>query len=60
MRQEYRKREGVMVYMLDHDQRQLYKLREREVAEAKKRAAAWDKASMDCTAWCAIIWEKIR
>jgi len=38
-RQEYCKRQGVTVYMLDYYQRRLYKLREREAAAAKKRAA---------------------
>lgn len=39
-RQEYCKREGVTVYMLDYYQRRLYKLREREAAAAAKRGAA--------------------
>lgn len=37
-RQEYCKREGVTVYMLDYYQRRLYKLREREAAAAKRQA----------------------
>ncbi len=39
-RQEYCKREGVTVYMLDYYQRRLYKLREREAAAAKKQHAS--------------------
>jgi hypothetical protein len=38
-RQEYCKREGLTVYMLDYYQRRLYKLRERAAATAKKNQA---------------------
>ena len=35
-RQEYCRREGLTTYALDYYQRRLYKLREREAAEARK------------------------